>query len=315
PARALSVQLLVITAAAAPAAAQPLADQPAVIRAEGVMTSGASVRSYATDWMVNPLPELEIGANLRFFTAPESPLGGDDDGQVRFTDLAVLRANLRHSFARRFEVAGSLDVLAKQPSQLDEPVLQGGSAGLRFALAPGWALWASGSGGPLLGDLGGWGEAGAGLQARTSLHETFRVQASLGGAGTRLFMGEASGRPWYGEVVGHGEALLRSPRGEMAGWLGVDYRIPVLHGDGNLDIDPQVRLGFQIGMMLGYIEGWDLYSIVSIVDRGDLEDPATTVPMLDGGFDQTQIVFGAVRHFDLADDEDEERVLQMIGQL
>ena len=309
PALTATSALGLVILATAPARAQ---QQDAVAGRAMIETSGgASVRSYAMDWLVSPLSELELGASLRFLTAPESPFG-DEDEELRFTDVGLFRAGARWSFARRFELAGGLDLLAKQPSVLDEPVLQGGDLGLRFGLAEDWALWARGAGGPLLSDLGGWGEVAAGVQARTSLHETIRAQASLGGAATRLFMGEDSGRPWFTEVAGHGELLMRTPRGEMAGWLGVDYRVPVVHGDGNLEIDPQVRLSFHTGLMLGYVGNWDLFTMLTFVDRGDLEDPATIVPVLDGGFDQTQIIFGAARHIDLmADKEKEDLILQM----
>ena len=35
-----------------------------------------------------------------------------------------------------------------------------------------------------------------------------------------------------------------------------------------------------------------------MIDRGDLANPATRLPILDGGFDQKQIVFGVVRHIE-----------------
>jgi hypothetical protein len=163
-----------------------------------------------------------------------------------------------------------------------------------------------------LNDAGGWGSVALGAQTRKSLHETIRVQAALGGAATRLFMGEDSGRPWFTEVVAHGEALLRTPRGELATWLGVDYRVPLVHDDGNLEIDPKVRLSAHLGFLIGYVKRWDLYLLFSVVDRGDLAEPATTLPVLDGGFDQGQIVIGASRHFDLLSARKKEQILQII---
>jgi hypothetical protein len=297
---------------ALPGAAAAQSAQPVTAGGEtlAVETSG-SVRSYEADWLVNPLRELELGGQLRFIMAPESNLTTDDDGELRFTDVAIFRATARHSFGGRLEISLGADLLAKQPSFLDEKVFQGADGGARFSLAKSWALWLSGAGGPLLDDRGAWGEAALGLQARTSIDDTIRFQASLGGAATELFAGEA-GHPWFVESSAHGEAVLRAPRGEFAGWLGVDYRIPIVEEDDDTGIDPTVRLNFQLGVLLGYVGSWDLYSAVTWVDRGDVEDPSSTLPILDGGFDQVHLLFGANRRWDLASKEEKnDLVLQM----
>lgn len=304
------VALVALACGAGAAAAQPTA--PATPGVElAVETSGASVRSYDEDWLVNPLNELELGAMLRFLMAPESSLTDDDDGELRFTDVGIFRAAARYSFGRRFEIAAGADLLAKQPSFLDEPIFQGADGALRFSLAPKWALWLRGAGGPLLADEGAWGEAATGAQARTSIDETIHFQASLGGATTRLFAGE-DGHPWFVEAVAHGETVLRSPRGEVAGWLGVDYRVPVVEEDDGTGLDPTVRLNFQLGVMLGYVGKWDLFSAVTWVDRGDVEDPSSTLPILDGGFDQVHLLFGANRRWDLSTAQDrQDLILEM----
>lgn len=314
PRARIALASLALTAAAPNAFAQTQDSAPASAGGETMSVAGASVRSYAEDWLVNPLRELEVEGSFRFVTAPESNLTTDDDGELRFTDVGIFHAGGRFSFARRFEVSGGVDLLAKQPSYLDQPAFSGADLGFRFALGRKWALWASGGGGPLLDDAGAWGDAAAGLQARTSIDETIRFQAAAGFSGTRLFMGEDSGRPWFTELVSHGEVLLRSPRGEVAGWLGVDYRVPLADADTAVEIDPPVRLNFQLGFMLGYVNKWDLYLVYAVVDRGDVEDPATTLPMLDGGFDQSQIILGAARRFDLEDDKKKDQILQMIGE-
>src|SRR5262249_10610977 len=138
--------------------------------------------------------------------------------------VGIVHAGLRYSFAHRLEVSGGADILAKQPSDYDEPVFNAGDLGLRLGLTEKWALWASGSAGPMLGDLGSWADVATVVRARTSIDEPIRFQASLGGAYTRLLYHDG-GWPWFVEVVAHGEASLRSPRGEIAGWLGIDYRV------------------------------------------------------------------------------------------
>jgi hypothetical protein len=44
-------------------------------------------------------------------------------------------------------------------------------------------------------------------------------------------------------------------------------------------------------------EDWDLFAELVVLDRGDLSHPATTLPILDGGFDQTHLVVGLTRRF------------------
>ena len=50
-------------------------------------------------------------------------------------------------------------------------------------------------------------------------------------------------------------------------------------------------------MVLGVSKSVDLFAEVSVLDRGDLDAPATTLPILGGGFDQNRFVFGFNRRF------------------
>ena len=307
------VALGVAAGAASPASAQVRDAAPAVSTGDAVELSGTA-RSYVADWLVNPERQLEIGGELTFVTAPESPFPaapGEPGRKLRLTDVGLFQPHVRYSTGGHIEVAAALSLLAKQPSYLDEPVVQAGSLGLRDGLGHSWALWATGAGGQLLGDAGNWGSLAVGAQARTSIDRTIRFQASLGGAATQLYAGDDSGRPWFAEIVAHGEAVLRSPRGEVGTWLGVDYRVPVAHDGGTVGLDPSVRLGLQVGALIGYVDKWDLYVAASAVNRGDIEDPRTTLPILDGGFDQTQIMFGGARRFDIASGDDKDQALRM----
>lgn len=279
-------------------------EEPAPAISQDIEYSAGSPRSYAKDWLVNPDRELEVGGTLRFLTAPESPIVPPgtmgDDGELRFTDVGLFRPAFRLSFAKRLELSGGVDLLVKRPSYAGEPVFYGGDLGLRVGLAEAWALFVRGAAGPMLAGLGAWAEASAGLQARASIDETIRLQGALGGAVTPLFQAEGPA-PWFAEVVTHGEVVFRTPRGEVAGWLGADYRVPVARVDpaGGIDIDPAVRLGFQLGGTLSYVKSWDLFAVLAVIDRGDAQNPPTTLPILDGGFDQTQLVFGVAHRFDL----------------
>jgi len=46
------------------------------------------------------------------------------------------------------------------------------------------------------------------------------------------------------------------------------------------------------------VNKWDLFAELAIVDRGDLSNPATRLPVIDGGFDQRQVLFGVTRHLE-----------------
>jgi hypothetical protein len=45
-------------------------------------------------------------------------------------------------------------------------------------------------------------------------------------------------------------------------------------------------------------DGWNVYTSYALIDRGELDKPETTLPILDGGFDQQQIVIGVEYRFD-----------------
>lgn len=101
------------------------------------------------------------------------------------------------------------------------------------------------------------------------------------------------------EVAVTGSALFREPTGHWGSWIGIGYALPI-HASGTdpttgQEVDPQPRLDFHIGTVVS-IKRWDLFADLSVVDRGDLAAPATRLPILDGGFDQRQILFGVTRH-------------------
>ena len=56
------------------------------------------------------------------------------------------------------------------------------------------------------------------------------------------------------------------------------------------------------------MKNWDLFAEFAIVDRGDMENPATRLPIMDGGFDQQQILLGVTRHFETRSRDNEDDV-------
>jgi hypothetical protein len=73
---------------------------------------------------------------------------------------------VRYTAARRVELFGSLDALAKQPAYSDAGPLQRASLGLKLAVSPKWALATATSGGPTIADDGLWGSAATAMVFR-----------------------------------------------------------------------------------------------------------------------------------------------------
>jgi hypothetical protein len=80
--------------------------------------------------------------------------------------------------------------------------------------------------------------------------------------------------------------------------------MPVLHRGNDpvsgMSLDPRPRLDINVGAAVRLADMWDLSVELSIIDRGDAADPATRLPILDGGFDQIQVSVGVSRRVDLA---------------
>jgi hypothetical protein len=68
--------------------------------------------------------------------------------------------------------------------------------------------------------------------------------------------------------------------------------------------DPEVRVGLEVGGVLSFDE-WSVFSAYSFVDRGEIAEPQTTLPILDGGFDQRQLMLGVSYRFEPKPEYDE----------
>jgi hypothetical protein len=86
---------------------------------------------------------------------------------------------------------------------------------------------------------------------------------------------------------------VHDPEGWTAGWFGFSYSLPLAH-DGAM-LDPQPRMDLSLGVVLSFVDHWDVFARYEIIDRGDTA-MHTQLPILDGGFDQRQIIFGATFH-------------------
>jgi hypothetical protein len=250
--------------------------------------------------MLMPAGSLTVGADLSFLTAD----AGLDGEQIRFTDVVLFRPRARYTPDPRVELFAGTTLLPKQSSFTDELVWQGGHVGALIGLGGRLAGFAQAAGGALTNRAGWWTGFDVGVQARKSLDDIVVLQGGLGGGASLLFFDEDTDEAfWFAEVAAHGEILFQAPHEIAAGWIGVDYHVPVAHAPDAPDalsggyLDPQPRVNFHLGVTLSFLDDWDLFAELAIIDRGDVADPATTLPILEGGFDQRHFVFGLLRHF------------------
>lgn len=265
-----------------------------------VLTQDVELRSnrgVAEDYLVMPRGG-ELTAQMRFLTADALP-GAE---RLEFTDLALFGVSARYSVLSRLELGADVELLPKQPSATDEKPWQSVGVSVRSPLNRRVALQLSGGGGHLMSHSGKWTQEALAIEWKKPIHEdflSFDVQGSIAGLG--LDAPGTSDSAFLTEVAVQTTALFREPHGHWGAWLGVGYAVPVQSSGKDpttgVAIDPQPRLSFHTGTVLSLVRAWDLYIDVAVVDRGDMTAPATRLPILDGGFDQKQIVFGVTRHF------------------
>ena len=244
----------------------------------------------------------EIGASLNFVTSEES-LGGKE---LALTDVVLLRLHTMVSLGR-FELFAGTDILPKQPSYTNEHVWQGSLAGIKTVINKNISVWARGQGGPQLDKAGFWLGGDAAAQYRYELQDILFFESSLGAAHTQLLFEQDVGRAYFVDEIFTTVGLaLRDPdHGKFGVWLNFDYYYPVFHRPTNDkpdpqtlgSLDPQPRVNVHLGALGAITDNVSLFIDYSILDRGDLEEATTTMPILNAGFDQSQIIFGFMRHF------------------
>lgn len=269
---------------------------------------GDSPASKKTASPILPEGRLEVGGELVFLTAKRdlalTPLN--------FSDVALFPLHVRASPSRWLELAAGTSLLAKQAETMDESLWQGSDLALRVPFGAAFAGTVHGALGPLLNDQGLWWQGESSLLGRFEANEFLRFELRAGYTLTALRYDEtASPNAWIHEVMTHAEVQFS---GEYGGaWVGVDYYVPVASGPGGSTaerpgLDPNVRLNLEVGAVLSPRRtNWDLYAAYVIVDRGDVGRPETTLPILNGGFDQRLMLLGVQHHFDLRKKRDESR--------
>lgn len=250
-----------------------------------------------------PTPKgWELGASLDFLTTNERSFRRE---KLDFTDVVLFHVHALVNLGARAELFGGVDLLPKQPSFSNELKWQGALAGVRARFTRTVSAYARGQVGPNLARDGYWTVGEAALQYRRDLAERVLFwESALGGTYTQLFLDEQSKRFFQTELLAMTGIAIREKKGVFAMWLNFGFHFPIV-GRPTVErpdptgraLDPQVRVGTFFGMLVGVNRGLDLFLEASILDRGDFQDAATTLPILAGGFDQRRIVFGFNRRF------------------
>jgi hypothetical protein len=264
---------------------------------ETIQIQGASpMRNIAKNVLVAP-EGGELSASMKFIMSDPS-LGGEP---LKFTDLGMFSLTGRWAIYSKLELAANVDLLAKQPSFTDEKPWQSAGGSARIPLGDESALSVYGGGGHLIDHVGAWSREGLALEWKKPIEREFLSFDIVGGLdGVTLSAPNARGA-FLAEASLQTTALFHDPEGHFGAWIGIGYAIPLqssgLDPTTNMKLDPQSRLDFHLGTVVAVDKRWDLFADFVVIDRGDLENPATRLPILDGGFDQKQIVFGVSRHF------------------
>ena len=269
----------------------------------GSTRASSDARTRAKDQIVMPAGNYTIGGTLGFMMAPKSPFQADES--LRFTDVVLLGLGGRLALGGRAEVAASVAFLPKQPSFADEFAVQGVSLSARVAFARRYAGWARASGGPTFGTEGKWAAIAVGLETQKSLHDFLQVHGQFGMNTVGLFANGADGDKlkfkdpaWFTEAI-IGADLVTFDKRTFAAWIGTSFHFPVgeFSESAMMDLKPSTRANFHLGTVFSGLPKWDLLFDFSVIDRGDVNDAATTLPILTGGFDQAMISFGMTRRY------------------
>jgi hypothetical protein len=207
------------------------------------------------------------------------------------------------------EVLATSSVLAKQRGDMGEPVWQSASLVSTWGFGESTGASAGLASGRLLEGAGLWWAFSPAFNFRPKLEKhPLHFSLSLGNAFTSLdYDAPERGGFWMDELAAGAEVQMGEKEG--GAWVGFDYSIPLVYSkaspEGAPDLRPPVRLGFELGAVWRpRRSAWDLFVSLHVVDRGELEDETTMLPILDGGFDQRQLSLGVQYRFEAEADED-----------
>jgi hypothetical protein len=225
--------------------------------------------------------------------------------RLKLSDLTLFRPSARRAIGEMLELSLGTTMLAKEPTANHDWIWQGASLGATIEPTPGYAILLDARGGPMLDGAGSIWSGAATMAAKWSLDRNTRVLLSVGDLFTGLdSTGQLGARTWLNEIVFGGEAQFG--RSEAAAWVGFNSAVPVAKaGDAPnapvpVAIDPAIRIDLQVGgvIRVGQQNDWDLFAFYAWIDRGERDRPETLLPVLDGGFDQQQVVLGISHRFE-----------------
>ncbi|MBN2197571.1 MAG: hypothetical protein JW751_32630, partial [Polyangiaceae bacterium] len=247
---------------------------------DAVQQVDSSPWAHASDQFVLPSGAVEVGGEVVLITSAYE-LGSD---RIDLTDLGLLRLRVRRALGRRLGLFAATTLLTKQPQSVDEPLWQGVVGGLVIPFGRWFAAEIAGGGGPLLGCDGAHYELSSGLRFKKPIKRWLRFELGAGTATAGLHLRPRPEAPfWFEELATHAEVQL-GEEDEGGAWVGVDYRIPyaksptrpVWDGVGQRALDVGNTLSVTLGTVLEVRDtGWELFALLAIVDRGELEDPST----------------------------------------
>ncbi|MBT8496535.1 MAG: hypothetical protein KJO07_26035 [Deltaproteobacteria bacterium] len=265
--------------------------------------SSSTPRGFLADQAVVP-GHWEAGTSVTFSTATGLP----SDAQVDLPNTARLGLQGRLSIGESFELAGSLALPPKRDEVTDDPPLVGGSLMGRYAVHRRHALYLRAEadrllriGGPK--DDGMWAQAAAGWDGRSFMDRRQRWLAfswNLGASAGQAVGAGGSEQPWLVEgVAGLGLHVLASFGDQGVGLtLGSDFRFPFADGGRAYwatdapEINAQTRVDLHSSLFVTLATGWSIVTTFAYRDRGDAGSPESILPVLGGGFDQTQFLVG-----------------------
>lgn len=266
-----------------------------VAEASGAVLDHGSHRNVSKNTLVSPSGG-ELSAQMKFVMA-EPSLGGEE---MKFSDLALFGIGGRWSLLSKLELSLEVNFLAKQPSFTDERPWQNIGGAVRSPLGKRAAVQLSAAGGHLIDHVGMWTKEALMIQWRKPIADVLHFDLAGGVDGVVLSAPDGPSA-FIAEAAVATSALFRAPNGVWGGWVGLAYAMPVAHRGKDptteMTVDPQPRLDLRVGTVLSLVDEWDLFAEFAVVDRGDMQDARTRLPILDGGFDQRQVILGVTTHF------------------
>lgn len=283
---------------------QPAEDHHTVDEAAiGRSYSGAAgPDAYARESIVADKGSTQLGAGFAFLTSR----AGLDGNPVYFTDVAMIRPYLRISIHDDVEISGEADILAKQTVG-ENSVVQSGSLSVIYGLGSHYALYLQGTSGSLYNRKGNFLGGSVGLMARKKIEDFLMFEGDFSGGLTELVDESDRAKVDFAEVSAGGKIVGMTPghhKYGAGGWIGARFSFPVSER-GDLDsmsmssstpMNVKPRVDVTLGGVVRMRE-WDLWMSYTILDRGDANAPETTLPILSGGFDQSQTTIGVTRRF------------------